>query len=138
MTMYYSAMANGFYDNRLTALADMPKDAQEISDELHAQILRAQAGGKTVVARPDGLPDAVDVVASDGEKLQAMKMQAVHALEQAGRTIERVTQAVILGQTAFDAPDVQAWARYMADLRGVLQQNALVDLPVRPDYPAHT
>ena len=138
MTIYFSAQTNGFYDDRLQALADMPKDAKSITVEQHSALLTAQSSGMKIVAGQDGMPIAIAENQTADEITKALKVEAALRLAQAGVTIERIIQAVIKGATTMEADDVKAWVAYMDALRTCLRQSTLTEIPTRPDYPAGT
>ena len=138
MTIYFSAQTNGFYDDRIQPLADMPKDAKSITVEQHSALLTAQSSGMKIVAGQDGLPIAIAENQTADEITKALKVEAALRLAQAGVTIERIIQAVIKGATTMEADDVKAWVAYMDALRACLRQSTLTEIPTRPDYPAGT
>lgn len=65
------------------------------------------------------------------------QIEAHALLIQADRTMLRVLDAVSLGETTLDAPDVRAWAEYRRDLR-VIAAGGSGPLPARPPFPANT
>ena len=138
MTIYFSAQTNGFYDDRIQPLADMPKDAKSITVEQHSALLTAQSSGMKIVAGQDGMPIAIAENQTADEITKALKVEAALRLAQAGVTIERIIQAVIKAATTMEADDVKAWVSYMDALRACLRQSTLTELPIRPDYPAGT
>lgn len=58
MTLFYSAAAKGFFDDRLHT--EVPTDAVEISTDRHAELLQSQSAGKIIVADEGGNPVAVE------------------------------------------------------------------------------
>jgi hypothetical protein len=58
MTLFYSAAAQGFFDNRLHK--ELPPDAVEISQDQHAELLEGQSAGMVIVPSADGKPVLAD------------------------------------------------------------------------------
>lgn len=60
--MHYSPSTGGFY---LAAIhgENIPSDAVEITDELHASLLDGQSSGRSIVPGPGGMPELAAYVA---------------------------------------------------------------------------
>lgn len=57
--IFYSPKTGGFYSEEIHGAA-VPKDAVKISDDEHAELMLAQAGGKVIASGADGFPIAKD------------------------------------------------------------------------------
>ena len=62
MTIYFSKIANGFYDTNIHSQANIPTDAIEISSTLHESIFQGQAEGKQISSDEVGNPVLIDRV----------------------------------------------------------------------------
>ncbi|HVI51510.1 MAG TPA: hypothetical protein VM661_09895 [Candidatus Sulfotelmatobacter sp.] len=62
------------------------------------------------------------------------------ALAATSTTMERITEAVALGKTAWGADDVQTFLAYRAALRAIVSGDdaTSTELPQHPGYPANT
>ena len=58
---YYSASTGGFYASEIHG-DNIPKDAKEITQEKHKEILQSQSTGKQIIADKNGYPIAIDPV----------------------------------------------------------------------------
>lgn len=56
--MYFSKKTNSFYSTEIST--EIPNDAVEISDALHAELLANQAQGKSIVPASNGYPISVE------------------------------------------------------------------------------
>lgn len=81
MTKFYSKSTGGFYVDDIHAEDQVPADAVEISDELHAALLNAQSQGQVITMGSAGQPIAVDrpPVLLSPAKLAARLSRAVQA-----------------------------------------------------------
>lgn len=57
--MFYSKTTGGFYDSAIHG-DNIPADAVEISDAVHAALIEGQSNGKRIVADGNGFPMLVD------------------------------------------------------------------------------
>ena len=128
--MFYSKITTGFYPADLRSdyekAGAWPVDAVEITDELHAELMAAQAAGLTIQAGPDGLPVATDRQAPTPAQLAS---------------VARVTRGALLTASDWtqtrDMADAVAskWAPYRQALRDVTKQAGFpesIDWPVSP------
>lgn len=60
MTKKYSKATGGFYEDDIHAEDQIPGDAVEITDDLHAALLDAQSKGKVITMGAEGQPIAID------------------------------------------------------------------------------
>jgi hypothetical protein len=140
MTIFYSKATKGFYDDQIHG--NIPADAVEVSDELHASLLAAQATGKIIQADANGNPIAADPPAATGAELWAAHQgQAQTALSDADVTMTRIMEAVALGSNSWTSPDVVAFVNYRRSLRAVLSSptgDPTQSLPTKPAFPSGT
>lgn len=74
----YSASTGGFYSPEIHG-ENMPADVVEITDELHAELLAAQATGKRIVPGPDGYPVAADQAQPTASEMILAEIAAMEA-----------------------------------------------------------
>ena len=123
MTIYFSK-SKGFLDSSLHVV--IPKDATEISEKLHRQLLAAQSAGCAISADADGIPYAAEAPAlSDDTKKMWCKRKANELLEQTDWSQIHDARNACLNAAEFDA--------YRAQLRE-LRTNPVAD-PVWPTQP---
>lgn len=86
--------------------------------------------------------DGSNWVEDDGWRWSEYQRQALVALSATDITVARISEAVVLGHTTWDAPDVVAVMNYRRDLRAILSQpkpDVIPDeLPAHPGFPAGT
>jgi hypothetical protein len=86
--------------------------------------------------------DGADWVEDDGWRWSEYQRQALAALSATDITVARISEAVALGHTTWDAPDVVAVMNHRRDLRAILSQPKPdvipADLPAHPGFPAGT
>lgn len=104
--MHYSKSKNGFFDRHIHG-DDIPDDAVEISADLHAALLVAQAEGKIIIADAGGHPMAVDPPPPDLATVRAAALTAVAEAAAAARNVWRTPgkDGVYLSKLA----DADAW-----------------------------
>lgn len=79
----------------------LPKDAVEISSELHASLLLAQSEGKVIVAGKDGLPVAKARTFTPEEKKEIRSKEILSALFDIDNATPRaVREAIITGNNS--------------------------------------
>ena len=66
------------------------------------------------------------------------KLDVTSALSSTDIVVTRITEAVALDKTSWSATDVQAYLAYRESLRALLKTTSIVDLPVKPPFPANT
>jgi hypothetical protein len=141
MTLYYSKSTDGFYDAEIHG-ESIPLDAVEITTDLHASLLAAQAGGKVISADENGTPIAIDPPPLSGQiQWKNHQYAARKALDDADVTMTRIAEAVALGLTTFTATDVVAFVIYRRALRAVVMTSSgdqTQALPTKPAYPSGT
>ena len=105
MSLYFSASAAGFFDDRLHP--SQPVDAVAISEQRHAELLAAQAEGRRICADAQGRPVARDPAKPPLEERRARKRAAVK--QEAARRIiaaapawRQSNDALALGQAALE------------------------------------
>lgn len=133
MTIFYSALSQGFFDSR--AAAPIPSDGVEVTAEFHAALFDGQSQGKIIVHDGKNLPllvDGPDLV------LDAYHQSAAAALAASDVTMLRVNEAIILGDVTATDPTVIAWATYRRALRAEVKAATVGTLPVRPAFPSGT
>lgn len=54
--MFYSKTTNGFYDEEIHSLSQMPEDVVELSAEEHKQLLLGQENGQIITSNSNGFP----------------------------------------------------------------------------------
>lgn len=118
----------------------LPDDAIDIPDDLYKKFLDAKISGF----------DAVDGVVIDANSRPLTAAQAwdnyknlvISELNKTDATITRVSEAVSLGLTTWDASDVVTFVNYRRSLREILSHpipaTIPASLPTKPDYPAGT
>lgn len=122
MTKYFSKTTGSFYDdalrNEYESAGSWPANAVKIADELHAELMTAQAAGRTIEADAGGLPVAVAPPPATTAQLAA-----------GARTQRSKLLSASDWTQARDVPDAVAdkWAPY---------RQALRDLPKKPGFPA--
>jgi hypothetical protein len=86
--------------------------------------------------------DGADWVEDDGWRWSEYQRQALAALSATDITVARISEAVALGHTAWNAPDVVAVMNHRRDLRAILSQpkpDVIPDeLPAHPGFPTGT
>jgi hypothetical protein len=86
--------------------------------------------------------DGSNWVEDDGWLWTEYQRQALAALSATDITVARISEAVALGHTTSNAPDVVAVMNYRRDLRAILSQpkpDVIPDeLPAHPGFPAGT
>ena len=86
--------------------------------------------------------DGSNWVEDDGWLWTEYQRQALAALSATDITVARISEAVALGHTTWNAPDVVAVMNYRRDLRAILSQpkpDVIPDeLPAHPGFPAGT
>jgi hypothetical protein len=139
--MFYSPSTHGFYSQKIHG-NNMPLDARPITPERHAELMAEQSHGKMIDTDANGDPVAVDLPPSDEQKWSDYRSAAKTALSATDVTVNRIAEAVSLGYTSWDAPDVVALMGHRRDLRAILSQpqpEIIPDqLPAHPGYPAGT
>ena len=90
----------------------------------------------------DRAATAAEVSAAQAAKAWAAYQQAcASVLQEADKTISRIQQAILLGKTTAQAADVQAWVKWMADVRASAQGSQPTKtptMPMQPPFPAGT
>ena len=81
MSLFFSTTTRGFYDDAIHA--NIPGDAQPITEQVRANLLAAQSAGKVIEADADGFPVAVDPP-PPGPPQVVSRFQARAALHLAG------------------------------------------------------
>lgn len=69
MTLYSSKATGGFYDDSIHSAEQIPLDAVEITQKLHAELHEGQSMGKRISSGEDGYPILVDPPAQSPEVL---------------------------------------------------------------------
>jgi hypothetical protein len=152
MNMLYSISAreaggSGFYfsDDK-----NAPADAIRVSTQDVETAINAPAGtsfdfdanGKLTVTPAPAQTDAQIKAASDAAKWAAYQAKARAALTDSDTSMLRIYEAVILGDTTMEAPDVVAFVKWRQELRAILstaQPEEIPDaLPAMPAYPVGT
>lgn len=86
--------------------------------------------------------DGSNWVEDDGWRWSEYQRQALVALSATDITVARISEAVALGHTTWNAPDVVAVMNYRRDLRAILSQPKPdvipAELPAHPGFPAGT
>ena len=108
------------------------------------------SNGETVIDVPEDFDktvgkwrhDGSNWVEDDGWRWTEYQRQALVALSATDITVARISEAVALGHTTWNAPDVVAVMNYRRDLRAILSQpkpDVIPDeLPAHPGFPAGT
>lgn len=129
MTIYYSFVTLGFYDDAINVI---PEDAVEITSELRMLLIRAQSDeGKIIVKGPDGLPMASDPPPPTPDQIKTRNLiQQANLLYDASSKMAPVLVSLQLGDATDDETVIaKAWQAYYRALK-------LVDLTVdSPDWP---
>ncbi|CAH0297388.1 phage tail assembly chaperone [Pseudomonas brassicacearum] len=73
MTLYSSKTTGGFYDDAIHSAEQIPLDAVEITQKLHAELHEGQSMGKRISSDEDGYPILVDPPAQSPEFLAAIE-----------------------------------------------------------------
>jgi hypothetical protein len=142
MTMYFSRTTLGFYDSAVSG-DNIPADAVEITTERHADMLRGQTEGWVIDADENGAPYLRDPAPPTAEsQWRAYQTKAKDALTASDTSMLRIYEAVILGDTTMESPDVVAFVKWRQEVRAILsaaQPDELpTDLPTMPAYPVGT
>ena len=120
MTVYWSAQAPGFYDDRWYPVENMPADRVEVPPEQHQEMMDAQAAGKQIVTNPDtGGPMAVDPPPPDPPTIP----EQARAMLFAPVTVQSATHPELEGDYRNDPSVRQAMTGIVAQL------NANMPLP---------
>jgi hypothetical protein len=86
--------------------------------------------------------DGSNWVEDDGWRWSEYRRQALVALSATDITVARISEAVALGHTTWNAPDVVAVMNHRRDLRAILSQPQPdvipAELPAHPGFPAGT
>lgn len=126
---YYSASSRGFFHDGIHAT--MPGDSVEITDERHAELLQAQAGGMVIEPGEGGLPEAVARAVTGRDAAERLKAQAREALDRSDITVIRCVEHGVA------VPE--AWRGYRAELRAIAAGTSeAAELPALPGYPEGT
>lgn len=141
MSYYYSKTTLGFYSNDIHAT--MPDDVVEVSDSDYTALFEGQAEGKLISANDAGSPELIDrPAATTAQKWAAYQTAAQGTLSDSDTSMLRIYEAVILGDTTMEAPDVVAFVKWRQELRAILstaQPEEIPDaLPAMPAYPVGT
>lgn len=108
MTLYYSALAGGFFDDDLHPM--LPGDARPITRETWAALMEAQAEGKRIIADAAGDPIAADPAPRTAE-------QEMLYLRSRRDRLLRLSDRTQVPDFPISADDRAAWAVYRAQLR---------------------
>lgn len=135
--MFYSASERGFYSRDIHG-ENIPKDAVEISDELHASLIVGQSAGKVISADESGVPCLTDPPPATEEELKLMAIQKRDALlAAASQKIAPLQFAVDLNEaTDSEKTALVAWKRYSVDLNRITQQDGFPSDVAWPEQPS--
>lgn len=140
--MLYSATTNGFYDPAIHG-DTIPADSVEITQEEHTSLMAGQSAGKIITADSSGAPILQDRPAPTAtQQWSTYQAKAKAALSSSDTSMLRIYEAVILGDTTMESPDVVAYVKWRQELRAILstaQPEEIPDaLPAMPAYPVGT
>lgn len=135
--IYYSAETGYFYMSDING-SNIPADAKEISADLHAQLLDAQAQGKVISTGADGVPVAADPPAPTADEQAAIaKAQKEALMAVATATMAPLQDAVSLDiATDAEKTSLTAWQQYRVTLNRVDQQDGYPGTVEWPTPPA--
>ncbi len=115
MSKFYSKTTGGFYAAEIHG-AGMPSDAVEISDQVHAELLDAQAKGQVIVADADGKPIATDRPGPTPAQVAALLSMGVQGhVDAAARALGY--DSILAAITYADEPSVPQYQAEGAALR---------------------
>ncbi|WP_281459502.1 MULTISPECIES: phage tail protein [Pseudomonas] len=69
MTLFSSKTTGGFYDDSIHSVEQIPQDAIEITQKLHAELHEGQSTGKRISSGENGFPILVDPPTQSPESL---------------------------------------------------------------------
>ncbi|PMQ04150.1 hypothetical protein DyAD56_15795 [Dyella sp. AD56] len=124
MTIFFSKSTNGFYDDAIHAVAEMPSDIVEVDPAVYTQMLQKQALGYTVGADSNGNPISV----APPPAVVTLVPAARQALAESDLTVLRCYEKAI---------SVPAdWVAYRDALRAIVSGGNSTSLPSMPAYPS--
>ena len=113
--IYYSKSTQGFYSKEIHE--NIPKDAVEITEELHKELLEGQSNGKIITSNEKGHPILVDPTPPTYEELVARveaARKAAYANAQTGsdRLFAEAQRMQMMGESGWKVVSDSAIARY--------------------------
>ncbi len=141
MSKFYSKSTSGFYASDIHS--EMPTDVVALSDESYAALLEGEASGQIITTGSDGAPVLSDrPAATPAQQWATYQAKARATLTKSDTSMLRIYEAVILGDTTMESPDVVAFVKWRQALRTILstaQPEEIPDvLPAMPAYPVGT
>jgi hypothetical protein len=128
MAKFYSRIDDargGFFDSDThgevgSPGCTIPKGAKQITDELHADLVAAQSGGKLIVPDPEGYPIAIDPPPPDAETLAEAERvwrdgQLALTDPLVSRHRDEVEEGVSTSITTEQYAELQAYRRQLRD-----------------------
>jgi hypothetical protein len=130
--MFYSKATGGFYAADIHG-DNIPSDAIEITNEVHAALLDAQSQGKRIQSDLEGRPIAVDHVPTDDELTATARQRRDSLVSATAWRYERHSRELRLGLKPTD--DLTALDTYMQSLADLTKQAGFpesITWPVAP------
>lgn len=116
MKYFYSKETSGFYSDDIHG-DNIPKDAVEITEEWHKELLEGESSGKIITSNENGYPILVDPTPPTHEELVASveaARKAAYANTQTGsdRLFAEAQRMQMMGESGWEAVRDAAIARY--------------------------
>ena len=106
--IYYSGTNRAFYDSEFLPAGGLPEDAVNVTTDLHADLLAAQASGMLIVPAENGQPMAVPAAPPDPRVLRL----AAYRAESDQLYLAAVYDGTIAAMDAWRAKVEEIKARY--------------------------
>jgi len=74
----------------------------------------------------------------DKQALDSFIREIIEALNESEISNSRIVSALVLGEVSAESPDVIAWFAWRKNLRVMLRNQVISDLPPKPPYPDNT
>lgn len=133
----YSKSTNGFYVQDIHG-GNIPDDAVDVSDEVHAEIIKGQSEGKVITADGNGYPILVDPPAPTQDQLSAQaRSDRDTKLAATNWLVERHREEQETGTTTLTAQQYADLLAYRQALRDVPQQTGFpesIQWPAIPEF----
>lgn len=136
MTIYYSAKANTFFDDRVHN--NLPDDAVEITEQVHSDLLAAQSAGKSISSNSNGNPIAIDRAVSVEQKKSVLITSVQRHLDGQARSMgyDDIATAVTYAEEP-SAKTYQTEGRALRAWRSLVWMAALPRIDANPIQPVN-